>query len=239
MKNKFSIVALAIFVCCSSFIILNTGEMKVINDEETRDVPYFHSVKCGIAANVTIKQGSNQELIIDAEPNVLEKIVTKVNNDELVIKFSEPRINLKKNIDIHITMKDVKGLTLAGSGNMNAPDQINSDEIKLVVSGSGNININSLAADNIESTISGSGNIKVSGNKTADELNVNISGSGNVNTENLTSEVGNIRISGSGSARVNCQSTLDARIAGSGNVYYAGSPKIDASVSGSGKVKGM
>ncbi|WP_321997213.1 head GIN domain-containing protein [Draconibacterium orientale] len=210
--------------------------------EETRDVSSFSEISLRIPATVHLKQGSPQSVRIEAKQSTLEDIITEVNGSKLIIRFPGKSIfqrNYKPGkIEIYITVPDVNGLGVSGSGDILA-NKINARIIDLAVSGSGNIEIDDLTSDKVKGAISGSGNIKIESDGVADELSVSISGSGNFKGDGFEADDVVVSTSGSGNSSVRSNGSLKARIAGSGSVYYKGNPTVDASVAGSGRVKSM
>lgn len=211
-------------------------------EDEIRDVSSFSEISLRIPATVHLEQGSPQSVRIEAKQSTLEDIITEVNGSKLIIRFPGKSIfqrNYKPGkIDIYITVPDVNGLGVSGSGDILA-DEIKARIIDLAVSGSGNIEIDDLTSDKVKGAISGSGNIQIEGDGVANELSVSISGSGNFKAEEFEAEDVTVSTSGSGNCTVRSNGSVKARIAGSGSVYYKGNPTVDASVAGSGRVKNM
>lgn len=211
-------------------------------EEETRDVSSFSEISLRIPATVHLEQGTPQSVRIEAKQSTLEDIITEVNGSKLVIRFPGKSIfqrNYKPGkIDIYISVPDVNGLGVSGSGDILAK-KLDARIIDLAVSGSGNIVIDDLVSDKVKGAISGSGNIQIESNGVADELSVSISGSGNFKASEFEAEEVKVSTAGSGNCNVKSNGSVKARIAGSGSVYYKGNPSIDASVAGSGRVKSM
>lgn len=205
--------------------------------KEERTVDPFTSVGMSIEGDVYISQGSPQKLVLEGNEDILEKVVTEVRNGMLKIKLSPPYIRTRTSVKVWITVPEIDGLYLSGSGSINTETAVRSDEMELKVSGSGKINIDDLTCDEVDAAISGSGDIKLGGS--ADELELAISGSGSCMADQFRAEEVSIRISGSGSCQIDAVKDLEAAISGSGSVYYVGNPTIDAVVSGSGKVRKM
>ena len=118
-----------------------------------------------------------------------------------------------KPITYTLTMKEISGLAVSGSGTINAP--------KLTTAALG-------------TEISGSGVITTGGS--ANDQDVEISGSGRYMADGLTSKTVKAGISGSGTASVVATDVLDVKISGSGSLTYQGSPQVTQAISGSGKL---
>ncbi|MGD8856573.1 MAG: DUF2807 domain-containing protein, partial [Chloroflexota bacterium] len=137
------------------------GSGNVITEE--REVSGFDKVRVDGSGNVEIVQGDGESLVIEAEDNIMSSIESRVEDGVLILS-EKPNINtlLTKPIRYTVSMIDVAGLEIDGSGDINA-DSLDVSILSLSISGSGNINIAELDADSINASINGSGNITISG----------------------------------------------------------------------------
>lgn len=213
--------------------IYDTVEGNGIRATESRITGSFDKVKSSGSFEVYISKGDEYEVLVSAEENVIPFIETRVIDGILKIEI-EDRTSIRNDIPmkIFITMPELRGLKLSGSGTIDT-DYFECNEMDILVSGSGQI---TTACDTrkLEISISGSGSIDISGNtKNAEFV---ISGSGNIKAANLTTEDCISKISGSGNVWIQVDNFLEARISGSGSVYYYGEPQIEKNISGSGNV---
>lgn len=225
-----------ISTCISFFIpgcIMNcvTGSGEVIIED--RSVKPFHSVNLQGIGKIYITQGSEHSLKIKTDDNILPQIVTKINNGKLIIS-SENCIIKVTLLDIYITMNEIIGLDVSGSGDILTDSKITSKNIKLIISGSGSINLD-VEAKNVSSLISGSGVIKLKG--VASNHKIMINGSGNVSCQDLLTKISNVEINGSGDCDINVSDVLTSKINGSGHVTYIGKPQVTTDTNGSGSVR--
>lgn len=181
---------------------------------ESRDVSGFEEVELKAIGDLYIQQGDSESLTVEAEEDVLPKIRTKVKNNRLIIAPKRnTSINTTEPINYELTLKDLTGLEVSGSGDVQAED-ISTDELAV--------------------TINGTGDVEISGK--ADSQNVEISGSGDYTAEDLESKQAKVDVGGTGSAIVNVSDELDARVSGTGSVEYIGDPTVNQNVSGTGEV---
>ena len=181
---------------------------------QSRQVSGFTSVELTGVGELSIDQTGTESLTVSAEDNLLPLLTSEVEGDTLILgKKPNTRIVTSKPITYTLTMKDITGLAVSGSGTINAP--------KLTT-----------AALRIE--ISGSGVITTAGN--VDDQSLEISGSGRYLADGLTSKTTTAEISGSGTANVVASNALDVKISGSGTLTYSGNPQVSQTVSGSGKL---
>ncbi len=202
---------------------------------KTRSVGEYDKVFVGGSFDVKLIAGKEGKLTIKIDENLLEYLITEVENGKLKIKWKKGiNISTRKGILVIVPFKDIEEVSLAGSGDVYSDDMIKADNFKAALSGSGNLKL-SVTAENMDSAISGSGNIDLIGD--ANQLKCSISGSGDITAYELKSNDADIRIAGSGNIKVFVNGNLKGRIAGSGNIYYKGNPKRqDTKVSGSGNV---
>jgi len=209
-------------------------------ETEERNLPAFTEVSLRIPARVTVVQGSPRSVTLEARESTLREIITEISDRALVIRFPAKSYlqgrNDWGNIDIRITMPEVTGFSLSGSGEISA-GEVNTLIMELNVSGSGNIELGKLNADRIKASIAGSGNIDLNGGSPASELSVSVAGSGNLRAESIEVSRAKVNIAGSGDCLIRSNGAVVVKIAGSGSLYYAGNPDIDATVAGSGRVK--
>lgn len=181
---------------------------------QSRQVSGFTSVELTGVGELSIDQTGTESLTVSAEDNLLPLLTSRVEGDTLILgKKPNTRIVTTKPITYTLTMKDITGIAVSGSGTINAP--------KLTT-----------AALSIE--ISGSGVITTAGN--ADDQSLEISGSGRYLADGLTSKTTTAEISGSGTANVVASNALDVKISGSGTLTYSGNPQVSQTVSGSGRL---
>ena len=132
-------------------------------------------------------------------------------------------------------MKELEGVSVSGSGNLESQGTFTCDFLDLNVSGSGNLQFDA-KANEIEANISGSGNMRLSGKSEA--VDMVISGSGRLRASDLVADRYSVRISGSGNCDIHVNSVLDARITGSGTIRYSGNPeKVYNKSTGRGSIR--
>lgn len=188
--------------------------------------------------NVIVTQGDKEELIIEANPDLMPRIKTEVVAGTLNIKYEFEWMDYlglrfigAGPIRYFVTMKTIDGLSLSGAGNLDA-DKIETKELETNLTGAGNMTIQHLTCQQLVVSLSGAGSIKIGGKTGKQELQ--LSGAGSYNGEQLESEEATVRLSGVGSARIWVTKSLDASLSGAGSIDYYGSPQVEQRVSGIG-----
>jgi hypothetical protein len=228
------IIILAAFAFTALLTMGNASGQSV---RDTRNVSGFSDIGFGIAGNLYVKTGTEFSVILEGDKKYLAEIVTVVKNGKLVIKTDNYRIFNNERANVYITLPELKGLGVSGSGVALVESNIKTESLDLDVSGSGRIAASEIIAAELNCSISGSGNIEIKGKSEIGKGDVSISGSGNYSGNSAKFNNLKIEISGSGSCTCSVTESLSASVSGSGNVYYYGNPKVNARVSGSGHVR--
>ena len=204
---------------------------------ETRNVGDYDGIKCAGSLDYILVRGTEGNLKIEGEENLLEYIVTKIKGNNLVVKV-EDGVNLRpswnKTIKITIPFEDINRVSLSGSGDLWSEDTINAEDLDVSLAGSGDI-ILKVEANSIDGSVSGSGDLTIKGK--TNNLEASVAGSGDFHGFNLEANHTVVSVAGSGDAEVVSNESLKARVAGSGDIEYRGNPKKeDTKVSGSGSI---
>ena len=218
--------------CYKDFQHRVVGNGNVIT--ETRTLPSFEKVNSSGSFEIEIiNDPSVSKVEVEAESNIIPVLETEVRGNELEIQFERnTSVRTHKRVKVKVFTGSLSGLSLSGSGTMNAA-AFTGNSFESNVSGSGNISFH-FTGTQASYDISGSGKITGAGKVTSQDIKV--SGSGDIEALDLETENTAIDISGSGTAKVFATKTLKAEISGSGNITYKGNPFITSSISGSGKL---
>ncbi len=227
-----AILPLALASCHDEFMFGISGQGEIV--QQTISTDNFDGFVSAIAADIYLAQGETLKVEIEAQQNIIDNIDLDQMSDGIwTIHFHE-MVRYSKPVKIYITMPTLKLAGISGSGKIEGITPfINLDKLNLVISGSGNIDLET-ESKHLDALISGSGEMLLSGN--TDKLSLLISGSGGFHGTGLATPKAETTISGSGSARFTVEEQLKALISGSGSIYYAGNPELDVHVSGSGRV---
>ena len=213
--------------------INGNGNMTTI----TRTTSSYEGISCAGSFDYILVSGTEGNITIEGEENLLEYIITEVKDNNLIIK-TENNIYLScsrnKTIKITIPFKDIDEVALAGSGDLWNEDKITSTNFKVALAGSGDVILN-IEASTTKASIAGSGDLTLKGN--TNTLEANVSGSGDFHGFDLQSKFTDVSVAGSGDAEVVSIESLKARVSGSGDIEYKGQPKTkDTKVAGSGSI---
>lgn len=192
-----------------------TGEGSVVTKE--LKVDRFNDLGLAVVGKVYISKGSTQKVTVEGQANIIDNLKMEVKDGEWSIEFEQKAKNYESLV-FHITVPEIEGLSIAGSGSIIGEDSFE-------------------GLDHLDIAIAGSGDVKFSGS--ARKVAVSIAGSGTVSVPDLKTEDCKIDIAGNGDCSIDVTDDLKVSIAGSGDVKYKGSPRISTSIAGSGHVSRM
>lgn len=206
--------------------------------KETRNVRGFTKIGFGISGDLFIRIGPEYKVVLEGDRDDIEDVVTDVSGDRLNIRKENWRFSFRNDkVTVYVTLPELEGLGVSGSGKAEIMDDLEADRLSLGVSGSGKLITAGLSVDDFECGISGSGDVILGSSGSIDDGEISISGSGGFSGEGIEIDHLEVRISGSGNCRCKAGDSIDAHVSGSGNVTYLGSPRVNSVVSGSGRVR--
>ena len=181
---------------------------------------------------LVIRAGSDEKVIVDAEPKVLAQLEISTKGETLTLS-SKGRFSTDKGIKYSVTIKGFRGLKTMASGNSTV-EGFSGNDVDVELGGSGDISLKNIKAGRLAITLKNSGSVDASGGGKA--VVAKIDGSGNIDTTNYSAQTVEARIDGAGSIRVHADESLTATISGAGNIEYKGKAKVTQSITGAGTV---
>src|SRR5579862_5912570 len=196
---------------------------------DDRHLSGFNEIEVGGPFNVYITQDGTENVKVEATDYAREHVTTVVSDGVLKIRrdknFDWSHFfnfnNHNGNILVYISAKTLNSARLSGSGHVSFKDGIQSDALKLHVSGSGDM-VGKIDAKELQTGVSGSGSMKLSGK--VGNSTVKVSGSGGYTAKELLTANTSVHVSGSGNAEVNASDSVNASVSGSGGIHYTGNP---------------
>ena len=235
LRNIAILCILALVVACCHVPKAERGSGNVISRTET--VQNVQRVELRGSGILELVQDGAQQLVIEAEDNVMPHITATIMGDRLVLQRDDSfgtNVRPTRPVRYYLHITELRGIELNGSGNAYATSQLRCDELEIEVNGSGEVELD-VAAMALMVDIRGSGEADLRG--TADHLVASVSGSGNLDAHHLVAQEAQASVAGSGIMWLYAQSSLEAEVSGSGSIYYTGGAQITRqSISGSGSI---
>ena len=235
--KKIKVMLIAMLVSAGLFA------QKTINDPnaEPRNLSGFHAIKVSNAFTVYISQGNEDAVAISAtKAEYREKIITKVENGVLIIKFDDDKKfwknwnGDKQKLKAYISIKKIDRLSVSGACDVFIEDGISAEELSIHLSGASDLK-GKVEAKKLTCDISGASDMTISGN--AAEVNVEASGASDFKGFDLVSNYCNAKASGASSVNITVNKELSASASGASDVRFKGEGLIrDIKTSGASNV---
>jgi hypothetical protein len=255
MKKVFiiaGILAVSTTSCLKDIFCIN-GNRDL--ETEYRNTELFSEVSNSTAIDVIYMKADSVSVIVTAETNLFDHIVTETSGGILEIRTS-PRnscIDFNRKPLIVITSPELVTAVLSGSGDMTA-DTLSGEAVTVKCTGSGDLAAGTIICKDLFVTLTGSGDIGI-GKATCQNPDIvitgsgdlgiagsginavyKVTGSGDINSYEFPVENATETITGSGDIQTRVENILNAVLTGSGNIYLKGDPVINQTITGSGRI---
>ncbi|MEH6512927.1 head GIN domain-containing protein [Maribacter arcticus] len=200
--------------------------------EETREITEeFTVVSASEGIDVFVTQGSDFDISVEADENIMDLIGTDIKNGKLKIHAIENIGRATKKV--YITLPKVSGLHASSGANLTAENMIQSEKLEVDASSGAMLNANVNVSD-MEIDASSGANITLSGS--AKEVYVDGSSGANIKANDLMTLICNADASSGANVSIHVKDKLTAEASSGGNISYKGEPSVQKNKSVSGSV---
>ena len=202
-----------------------------VNAEAMRriDVPIgIQRVVIETSGDLEIRPGATGRLTIEAEPQVLQKLINTPRQDTLYLR-SKDTISTQHGIRYVLEIPKLRSITARGSGTIRI-GAFRGDALELELVGSGDATVTDITYKRLALRLDGSGNLHISGH--GETLAATINGIGNIRAENLTVAHADATIVGIGDIYLQATKQIKGNIIGSGHIRYKGKPETPPTIIG-------
>lgn len=207
------------------------GNGNVVKEE--RNIKAFDEIQVSGAYTIYLTQGNKEKLVIEADENLMDLIITKVVDGKLKI-YNKENIRNPKIMDIYLTFVDIDEISISGAVEIESMNTFTLNELSLDVSGAAEIFLN-IELKELDAELSGASEFEIVG--FAKEVVIEISGASELDASDFKVEEMQIEISGAADAKVFATESLEINASGASNIKYRGNPTINQRVSGASSIR--
>lgn len=228
------LVASLLFTACSEDCVKGEGN----RERDYRSPGAFNKLQTTLTGRVRINQDtslSENEVVLEAQENVLEVLETIVEDSTLIVGVNDFEcLSEHKDIVVNVAVKSLESLTLFDLGRVETSSLIDAPTFTVTINGNAKADL-LLKVNSLRTVMNGSGEVVYRGEAQNHEINHN--GPGSVRayempTQRVTSDVNDF-----GNSYIRVIQSVDAVFNGDGNIFYIGNPAISTSGEGSGEVR--
>lgn len=221
--TKLAFVFLMTVVCTSCVIEAFNGikgDRNVVT-ENRKITEDFTAIRTSTGLDVNITQENQNAVIVEADENLQNLIVTEVENGVLKI-YSEKNIWSAKSKKIHVSIKTLNSLKASSGSDVRTVKKIQSEEISIGASSGASVRM-TVVANSIATNTSSGATIRVSGS--ADNHAAKASSGSSIKAYDLISKNVIVNVSSGANIDIHASEKIEARASSGGDIDYKGTPK--------------
>jgi hypothetical protein len=193
------------------------GNKKVVKQE--RAVTPFIKIVVSGAFDVFLTQQPSTTLMVEADENLMDQIITEVSGDVLTI--SSRQIKNPTKLNIYVSASTLEFITLSGASNLVGENTLQGQVLDITTSGASDARLN-VNVDYVSVNASGASVVTLSG--TAKELVATASGAADVKASKLMVTDVTADASGAANIGVNASGKVVTSTSGAGDIDLTGNP---------------
>ncbi|MFT3911104.1 MAG: head GIN domain-containing protein [Ferruginibacter sp.] len=186
---------------------------------QTKTTGPFKGLEIAGGFEVEIKNGPTENVVVEADDNLMKYIDVKVVDNELRVRLEQINIS-DAHLKIFITAPEVNKVIASAGAEINVKDALKSAGTINVKASSGSNIKTALDAPGVKADVSSGGEITLSG-RTKD-IHASSSSGSSIEAAELLSENSYVTASSGGSVHVNASVSVDASASSGGNISYRG-----------------
>lgn len=187
---------------------------------ETRNVGEFDQVRGTSGVDVFLTEGSQNQVVVEADENLQPIIETEVRDGKLIITTSE-NIGRSKAKKVHVTYTNLTAIESSSGADVEGRSVIKSQSLTLAASSGSDLKVEIFSQD-VDAQTSSGADITVSGK--AAHLKARASSGSDLNAKNLIVATCEANASSGADITVHVKERLDTEASSGGDINYYGNP---------------
>ncbi|MEN6456208.1 MAG: head GIN domain-containing protein [Prolixibacteraceae bacterium] len=204
---------------------LSVHAAKEKTKSELRDVGAFSAIHVSSGIDLYLTQGKSQEVRVEAESDLVGKIITRVENGVLKICIKDKMnwdLGWNQMRKVHVTFVELQELNASAGSDVLSQNPFRMKELKISSSSGSDVEIDDLSAEFVSVVTSSGADAKVSG-KTIRMYGDASSGS-DLDCSELVAKECEVNASSGSDALVHATTLIKAHASSGGDIRYAGNP---------------
>lgn len=215
------ILSLLMMSCVFNSKFMNgiEGNGEVVIKE--RPIESFNKIKVSRGLDVYLTQSNFEKLVVEADENLHDIIMTKVENNILHI-YADENIESSKSKKVMVNFNDLNEISTASGSRLRGTNAFELENLLLESASGSTLDID-IKTQVLECESSSGSSLIVSG--TTEKLYAESSSGSTIRAEDLLSQVGNVSASSGSTLRVNSSEELVASANSGASIRYSGNPE--------------
>lgn len=230
-KKLLSILFLATLLSSCNVNMFNriNGNRNVITENRKANED-FTKIKVSTGLDLYITQGATTEIIVEADENLQDIIITEINNGVLKI-YSEKNIWRAKARKVYVTLETLEGLSATSGSDIYSQKTLQVNDLAVSATSGANIRID-LDANSVTSSATSGADIEITG--IANNHTSSATSGASIDAYNLRSKNVTVKVSSGADINIYASESIAAKATSGGDIDFKGSPKSVTKKSSSG-----
>lgn len=229
------IMSLMLLSCNFSMIIGQgvDGNGNVISAERTISSD-FDDIKISQGLDLYITQNNDVSITVEADENLMDLIMTEVENGTLNIYTTE-NIRRASSRKIHLNIESISAIKATSGSDVYSNNTIEADHLELKTTSGSNIKLD-VKTESIDCTSTSGSDIELTG--ITNLFNATATSGSDINSSELQAQSSNVKATSGADISVNTSKSLIATATSGGDIRYSGNPeKVEKSDNSAGSVR--
>lgn len=261
MRRTILIIIITLALCAVSCVTVGSNGIfkKSISGSgnlitKTVTISKFNKVDASRAVKVVLTAGDSRDVKIEADDNVMEHVVVKVEQGELKVSIND-KIDMEGNFHVTVTVPTdgaISELEASSASKIESQIPITASEVSVDVSSAAYINatintdyctIDASSASSMDLTVatktckiegSSASTIRLTGSAT--RCDADMGSAASLKANNFVAAIYNINTSSASNADINCQKSINASASSGSSIDYTGDCAGNISTSSGGSI---
>lgn len=210
------------------------GSRNVVSEERNISSD-FETIKVQQGIHLYLTQGKSTDIRVEADDNIIDLLITEVNNNELKVYF-EKNVSRAKAKNVYLTANDVSKIRTSSGSYVKSENTLEVSSLDIDSSSGSSVKV-SVNAEEVMSESSSGSNIKIYGKTKM--LSAKSSSGSSINAQGLETVDAFAKASSGSNIDLNVTGKLTAKASSGGDIDYDGSPTdVNKDTSSGGSVSG-
>lgn len=167
-----------------SLALIQVACAELPSQSESREVGKFTSLEVSGLAEVIITQASKQKLIIKVSGMPITDVVTKVENETLMI--TTKGFHRGESVQVFVNYNQLNSISTSGSAELTSTNTLNTQQMLVTTNGAGDIKNLPIKADKLTVSINGAGNANL--DVDVDSVVIEMNGAGDLTIQGVAKQ---------------------------------------------------
>lgn len=209
----------SLFLVSSCYFTSNLGPIV----EEERNVSDFNKLKVSTGIDVELSQGNRHEVIIIANEDIIDDVVTEVSNGTLKLNIDRKWFGFGGNVDAKITFVELNSIDVSAGSDVHSVGLLGFDDIDIEASSGSDLKLNLEAFSvNLRTSSGSDANLKGS----ARNFSAKASSGSDISAYDFEVENATLECSSGSDVKAHVTKTLNVKASSGSDVNYRGNPEL-------------